>query len=61
MDFHVLSAGGAAHVMTTHRCEVDETPLQLVSAARVAHWMRIEQEHAELLLKHATGEGDSKP
>jgi hypothetical protein len=53
MDFHVLSSTGDAHVMTTHRCEVDETPLHLVSAAKVAYWQTLEADYNLLLEKLA--------
>lgn len=33
MDFHVLGVKGDVHIMTTHRGEVDETPLHLISCA----------------------------
>lgn len=56
MDFHVLRAGGDVHVMTTHRCEVDETTLHLVSAAKVAYWQTLEADYKLLLEKLAQGE-----
>ena len=53
MEFHALRAGGDAHVMTTHRCENDETPLHLVSAAKVAYWQTLEADYGVLLEKLA--------
>lgn len=52
MDFHAIQGDRTTHVMTTHRTEADETPLQLVSAAKVAHWQRVEKEHAEMRELH---------
>jgi|GEM_PF-5317170 len=49
MEFHALRAGGDAHVMTTHRCENDETPLHLVSAEQIAHWRGVEEKYTLLL------------
>jgi hypothetical protein len=43
MEFHALRAGGDVHVMTTHRAAVDETPLQLISAARLEYLLALEQ------------------
>jgi hypothetical protein len=49
MDFHVMLPGKpAAHIMTTHRGEADDTPLQLISAERLAHLERCESELAAL-------------
>ena len=42
MEFHAIQGDKVTHVLTTHRGEADETPLQLVSAARVAYWQRLE-------------------
>ena len=43
MEFHTISTKGTAHVMTTHRGEVDETPLQLISEQELARLKAIEQ------------------
>lgn len=53
MDLHAHHATRTDHVLTTHRGEADETPLQLVSAAKVAYWQKVEQELAALLKKEA--------
>lgn len=45
MDFHIYTPKGSGLVMTTHRDEDDNTPLQLISAQRLA---RLEQREAEL-------------
>lgn len=42
MDFHVLGSKGGAHVMTTHRGQEDETPLQLISAQEIARIKALE-------------------
>lgn len=49
MDLHAIQGDRRDHVLTTHRGEADETPLQLVSATQVAYWQRIETLFAELL------------
>lgn len=36
MEFHVHTSAGSQHVMTVHRDENDDTPLQLISAQRLA-------------------------
>lgn len=56
MDFHELRTSGAVHVMTTHRCETDETALQLVSAKKIAYWQTLEEDYAALLEKLAGAE-----
>lgn len=49
MDFHAHQGDRTTHVLTTHRGEADETPLQMVSAAQVAYWKRVEGEYIKLL------------
>lgn len=43
MDFHALDRRGGAHVMTTHRAQDDETPLQLISTKRLQQLLAIEE------------------
>jgi hypothetical protein len=51
MDFHIIS---------THQQNKDDTtPLQLVSAAQVAYWKKIEANYLELLEKPADLVGPS--
>jgi hypothetical protein len=51
MEFHAIQGDRTTHVLTTHRAEVDETPLQLVSAEKVAYWQRIEAERDALMAR----------
>lgn len=44
MEFHVHTPAGSQHVMTVHRDENDDSPLQLISAQRLA---RLEQLEAQ--------------
>lgn len=46
MDFDIITSRGASRVMTTHRDEVDETPLQLISVQQLE---RLQKAEAELL------------
>jgi hypothetical protein len=48
MDFHAITPAGVQHVLTTHREQTDESPLQLISAARLAYYQRIEAEYQRL-------------
>lgn len=43
MDFHAFDRRGGAHVMTTDRGKNDETPLQLISADRLAYYRQMEE------------------
>lgn len=43
MDFHAVSGDRSTHVLTTHRATVDETPLQLISAARMEYLLALEK------------------
>lgn len=43
MDFHILRPGGDVHVMSTHRGQDDETPLQLISTKQLAHYVALER------------------
>lgn len=47
MDFHALNDKGTVHVMTTHRAQDDETPLQLISVQRLQQLLALEQPPAE--------------
>jgi hypothetical protein len=49
MEFHAIQGDRTTHVLTTHRTEADETPLQMVSAEKVAYWQRVEAERDALL------------
>lgn len=56
MEYHAHQGDRTDHVMTTHRAEKDETPLHLVSAAKVAYWQTLERDYADLLEKLAGAE-----
>lgn len=42
MEFHALDRRGVGHVMTTHRGQDDETPLQLISVQQLARFQALE-------------------
>lgn len=42
MEFHAFDRRGGAHVMTTHRAQDDETPLQLISVKRLQQLLALE-------------------
>jgi hypothetical protein len=48
MDFHAITSAGVQHVLTTHREPTDESPLQLISAARLEYYRRIEADYLRL-------------
>lgn len=43
IDYHVITEHGEDHIMTTHQDKGDATPLQLISAARLAYYVTLEQ------------------
>lgn len=43
MDFHAIQGDNITHVMTTHREERDDTPLQMISSARLAYYVTLER------------------
>lgn len=45
MEFHVHTPAGSQHVMTVHRDENDDSPLQLISAQRLARLELLEAQH----------------
>ena len=45
MEFHVHTPAGSQHVMTVHRDENDDSPLQLISAQRLARLEQLEVQH----------------
>ena len=49
MDFDIITSRGAARVMTTHRGDVDETPLQLISAQQLEYLRRVEVAYRSML------------
>lgn len=49
MDIHAIQGDQCTHVLTTHRTEADETPLQMVSAKQVKEWMRKEVDYDALM------------
>lgn len=51
MDFGVATNKGVNLVISTHsNGKKDDTPLQLISADMLAHYRRIEAEHAKLMV-----------
>lgn len=58
MEIHALQGDECTHVLTIHRDAGDEGPVQLVSAAQVAHWMQREVDYDALM---ARLEGESDP
>lgn len=53
MDFDIITSRGAARVMTTHRGDVDETPLQLISAQQLEYYRSIEKAYLGILQRLA--------
>jgi hypothetical protein len=49
MDIHATRGDRSVHVMTIHRTEKDETPLQMVSADQVKAWMQKEVDYDALM------------
>lgn len=49
MDIHAMQGDSSTHVLTTHRREGSDDPLQLISTEYLAYLKRIEQLFAELL------------
>jgi len=43
MEIHAIQGDTVTHVMTTHRVEGDVTPLQMISGAKLAYYVAIEQ------------------
>lgn len=43
MEYHAINDKVAAHVMTTHRGNPDETPLQLISVQEIERMKALEQ------------------
>lgn len=58
MDIHATRGDKSVHVMTIHRTEKDETPLQMVSADQVKAWMQKEVDYDALM---ARLEGEENP
>lgn len=42
LDIHVHTPAGSSHVLTVHRTDKDEGPLQLVSTERMAQLLQVE-------------------
>jgi hypothetical protein len=51
LDIHIIQGERSDHVMTIHRTEKDETPLQMVSAAQIKEWMRMEVDYDALMAR----------
>ena len=49
MDLHAITDQGTTHVCTVHRGPADETPLQMISAQRLAELLAAETDLAALL------------
>jgi len=45
MELHIQTPHGSQHVMTAHRDENDDSPLQLISAQRLARLEQLEAQH----------------
>lgn len=43
MDIHVIEGERCDHVLSTHCNEGDNTPVELISRARLAYYMALEQ------------------
>lgn len=43
IDYHVITERGEDYITTTHQDKGDATPLQLISAARLAYYITLEQ------------------
>lgn len=43
MDFHAIQGDDVTHVLTTHRGEADESPLQMISSARLDYYVTLER------------------
>lgn len=53
LDLHAHTDQGTTHVCTIHRGEKDETPLQMISAERLAQLLAAEAELQTLLARDA--------
>lgn len=51
LDIHIIQGERSDHLMTIHRAEKDETPLQMVSAAQIKEWMRMEVDYDALMAR----------
>jgi hypothetical protein len=60
MEFHAITPAGIQHVLTTHRSASDETPLQLISNARLAYYQQIEADYMKLRQALASNGGGTK-
>lgn len=49
MDFDIITSRSASRVMTTHRGDVDETPLQLISVQQLEYYKGVEAAYVGLL------------
>jgi hypothetical protein len=43
MELHAIRGDRRDHVLTTHRGENDETPLHMISTARLGYYLALEQ------------------
>lgn len=43
MEMHAMHGDQITHVLSIHRDEKDHTPVQMISAARLAYYMTLEQ------------------
>ena len=49
MEIHVIQGDRVDHLMTIHRTEKDDGPLQMVSVEQVKEWMRKEVDYDALM------------
>lgn len=43
MEMHAMQGDQITHVLSTHRNEKDDTPVQMISAARLEYFMTLER------------------
>jgi hypothetical protein len=43
MELHAIQGKKVTHVLTTHRGQADETPLQMISDARLEYFLTLER------------------
>ncbi|MEW6760747.1 MAG: hypothetical protein AB1437_07970 [Pseudomonadota bacterium] len=48
MDYHATSSKGILHICTVHRHDLDESPVQIISAQKLAYFERIEAAYLSL-------------
>lgn len=51
IDIHIIKGDQCDHLMTLHRGDKDDGPLQMVSAAKVAYWMQREVDYDALMAR----------